>query len=140
MTDPEDETSTTYSPDIAPGSGGGGSGGGGTGGVSTPEVPATTGGLNGVLPENLSEEAPLTAEQQAERAAFYDELWEEQAAHDPLGRSADELRIAWENRETIVLDESLLSGKTTLGYGETSPIAKPAVNLSIVTTAQGASA
>lgn len=59
----------------------------------------------------------------AQRAEFYDQLWEEQAAKDPLGRSADELRLAWEAREPIELD---LSTETpAVGYGESLPAAIP---------------
>lgn len=44
------------------------------------------------------------AAQQAADAASYRHLWEELAAHDPLGRSADELSAAWEAREPVTLD------------------------------------
>jgi hypothetical protein len=54
------------------------------------------------------------AAQNAREAAFYEEFWKEQAAVDPLGRSADELRLAWENRDPITMNEDIMP--TGIGY------------------------
>ncbi|WP_010205901.1 hypothetical protein [Salinibacterium sp. PAMC 21357] len=55
------------------------------------------------------------AEEAARNAAYSDELWAERASADPLGRSADELRLAWEAREPILV-EDLATGETAFGY------------------------
>jgi hypothetical protein len=58
------------------------------------------------------------AEQNAREAAFYEQVWEERAAADPLGRGADELRLAWESREPIPIEE-VPAGESSLGYAAT---------------------
>ena len=57
-------------------------------------------------------------EDNAREAAFYEKLWQEKAAEDPLGRSADELRLAWEEREAIPL-EVIAPGESAVGYTST---------------------
>jgi uncharacterized protein YukE len=56
----------------------------------------------------------------AHDAALYAQLWQDEAAHDPLGRSADQLREAWEASEPIPFDPASLG---TLQSG--APIAIP---------------
>ncbi len=132
------EGSDTEGSDLTGGGAGGGGGVGGPGGTTPDEAkPINTDPIDGVIPETIAEPEPLTPEQQAERADFYDLLWREQAAKDPLGRTADQLRLAWENRESIVLDESLVKGAATFGYAEAPVIATPTVDFSIVHATRG---
>jgi len=104
---------------------------------AAPEKDLDSNTLDGVLPEPTSS---LSAEQLAQRATYYDQIWQEQAASDPLGRSADELRLAWENREQIELDESLLAGAHTIGYGDTTSLSDVPADLGLLPGANGASA
>ncbi len=53
--------------------------------------------------------AAAMAAENAQDAAFYDQWWTELAARDPLHRTADELREAWESRELLDLDASALN-------------------------------
>lgn len=120
---------------------GGASGGPGTAGGTGSDDDANALGVHtieGTLPENLTGTEDLTAEQLAQRSTFYDQIWQEQAAHDPLGRTAEQLRLAWERREPLTLDESLIVGATTLGYGNTSAVADIAADLSLIPAANGA--
>jgi len=61
---------------------------------------------------------PATAAQDAQQAARYQQFWREQATADPLGRTADQLREAWEAREPITFD-SATAASNALGYGST---------------------
>lgn len=121
---------------------GAGSGGGGGGYAGTPE-PApelSRETLDGVVPESALHDLNLTPAEQAERAAFYEQLWEEQAARDPLGRSAAELRLAWENRDPLVID-SAANATGTVGYDGSEPgLVKIDIPWGVVPAAAGASA
>jgi hypothetical protein len=66
-------------------------------------------------------ESTVIAQQNAREAAFYERFWQEQAATDPLARSADQLRAAWESRQPIDASGAANSpGVTTLGYSNTA--------------------
>jgi|GEM_PF-3205167 len=58
-----------------------------------------------------------TVPQEARETKSYGRLWESMAQGDPLGRSADELRQAWEHREGLDFTASETSA-TSIGYGE----------------------
>lgn len=55
-------------------------------------------------------EPVLTPEEQAEYDAYLDQFWAEQAADDPLGRTADELRALWEGRDPVTPNPDDLVG------------------------------
>jgi len=57
---------------------------------------------------------PLTGSSSAHDSAMYDRLWKDMAKDDPLGRTAEQLRVAWESREAIEIPDSTSS--STLGY------------------------
>lgn len=119
----EPESSGGVVADGGSGTGGAGSGGGGGGGSVSAPLPSVELGadtLDGVIPESALYDLNLTPAEQAERAAFYERLWEEQSARDPLGRSATELRLAWENRDPVVIDPTA-NAEATLGYTEAEP-------------------
>jgi hypothetical protein len=80
-----------------------------------PAAPAVPGGTAGADPE-----------QQAAEAAYYEEIWQELADDDPLGRSADELRELWETREGIVIDAPEAGG---IGYAPAEPVTLPGLGL-----------
>lgn len=67
-----------------------------------------------VNPEIADERA---AAESARESAFYERVWEEKAASDPLGRSADDLRLAWEAREPIPIDDIPVM-ESGIGYAE----------------------
>ncbi|GIG27308.1 hypothetical protein [Cellulomonas denverensis] len=73
--------------------------------------------------------ADLTAD-----AVAYREIWTEMAARDPLGRSPEELRLAWENRDQITIEEApgLNPGTATDG-----PVAPPLAGLSLHNALRG---
>lgn len=52
----------------------------------------------------------LSPEDQAQYDAFMDQFWSEQAAEDPLGRTADELRALWEDRDPITPNPDDVTG------------------------------
>jgi hypothetical protein len=58
---------------------------------------------------------PLTGSNSAHDSAMYDRLWKDMAKDDPLGRTAEQLRAAWESREAIEIPDS--TSGSTLGYG-----------------------
>jgi hypothetical protein len=41
--------------------------------------------------------------------AHHDRFWAERARKDPLGRSPDDLRAAWETREPVTMDRSVFA-------------------------------
>jgi len=57
---------------------------------------------------------PLTGSSSAHDSAMYDRLWKDMAKDDPLGRTAEQLRVAWESREAIEIPDS--TSGSTLGY------------------------
>lgn len=89
----------------------------------TPLVPSATASATPLDPAAL-------AAQSAHHAALYDQLWKDQAAVDPLGRSASELRLAWEARESVALDPASVGG-TAIGFGAAAdPLVTIPVNFS----------
>ena len=70
-----------------------------------------------------AEELATEARQNAREAAFYDQFWQEQAQNDPLSRSAQELREAWEARQPID-PTATPPGATSLGYSAPESIEK----------------
>lgn len=78
--------------------------------------------------------AQVPAEQQAHDAAAYHRVWADLAAHDPLGRTAQELQASWEAREPI-------TPPATAGPDLGAPVGDPAaVDLRLVTPADLAAA
>ncbi|MBX3094148.1 MAG: hypothetical protein KF680_06355, partial [Cryobacterium sp.] len=74
-------------------------------------------GDNNTIVVDPAQALPHDAADQSRLEEFYERMWEERAAEDPLGRSAAELRAAWEAREPVPLEEAL-PGETTLGYSD----------------------
>jgi|GEM_PF-4175856 len=102
-------------------------------GTSTHAGPATPDPTSAAPPATASA-TPLDpaalASQNAHHAALYDQLWKDQAAVDPLGRSASELRLAWEARESVALDPASVGG-TAIGFGAAAdPLVTIPVNFS----------
>lgn len=78
--------------------------------------------------------AQVQAEQQAHDAAAYHRVWADLAAHDPVGRTAQELQASWEAREPI-------TPPATAGPDLGAPVGDPAaVDLRLVTPADLAAA
>jgi len=86
---------------------------------------AATDDAGDMTPLVPGDEVP-SAEDQARTSALYDRVWEEQAANDPLGRTAEELRTAWEEREPISFE---MSDSTSVGYGEPTIVEGPYATL-----------
>ena len=102
-------------------------------GTSTHAGPATPDPTS-IAPPATASATPLDpaalAAQNAHHAALYDQLWKDQAAVDPLGRSASELRLAWEARESVALDPASVGG-TAIGFGAAAdPLVTIPVNFS----------
>lgn len=55
----------------------------------------------------------------------YRAVWEQLAAEDPLGRSPEELRLAFEERDALPAEPFVPGGEPTLGYGPAVVEAEP---------------
>ena len=90
-------------------------GNGNSGAVSVGgDVNGTVVGAPGALGTGAVGTDPLTGSSSAHDSAMYDQLWKDMAKDDPLGRTAEQLRVAWESREAIEIPDSTSS--STLGY------------------------
>jgi hypothetical protein len=109
----------TAEPDATPETGDAGTGAGAGGASAIETGDATPSGDGGKTTPVLEDgTAPVASpEQRAHEAALYEHLWKDQAARDPLGRSADELRLAWEEREPLAVDGGLARAGASIGYG-----------------------
>ena len=90
-------------------------GNGNSGAVSVGgDVNGTAVGAPGGLGTGAVGTEPLTGSSSAHDSAMYDRLWKDMAKDDPLGRTAEQLRVAWESREAIEIPDS--TSGSTLGY------------------------
>lgn len=72
--------------------------------------------------ENALLDPEVVAAENAAKAELYDKFWQEQSANDPLGRTPEELRLAWESREPIELK---IDTTNEVGYAPVGPTPIP---------------
>jgi uncharacterized coiled-coil protein SlyX len=97
----------------------------------TPDPIATAPDPTATTPVPGTPDPTAVAAENAREAAFYDQFWKEQASVDPLGRTADALREAWESKEPIQLDPTLSGG---LGYGAPDPLVAVPFDFSLISS------